>query len=219
MDLKKAEKKKRIIVGKTICFLIILCLIGFIIFFMKKNDKTINLGNNNINQSANQCVENILNMSSYKAKMEVTVKSNKNTNRYQLNQEYRENYARQIIEEPSNIKGLTITQEENNLKIENTKLNLTSIYENYTYVAENHLFLNYFVEDYKNAQNSNAKEENDFIVLETDCRNQENKYNIRKKLYLQKNTGKPIKMEVQDMNQKIRVYILYNEIEINGTNF
>ena len=50
MDLKKAEKKKRIIVGKTICFLIILCLIGFIIFFVKKNDKTINLGNNNINQ-------------------------------------------------------------------------------------------------------------------------------------------------------------------------
>ena len=49
MDLKKAEKKKRIIVGKTICFLIILCLIGFIIFFVKKNDKTINLGNNNIN--------------------------------------------------------------------------------------------------------------------------------------------------------------------------
>ena len=131
--------------------------------------------------------------------MEVTVKSNKNTNRYQLNQEYRENYARQIIEEPSNIKGLTITQEENNLKIENTKLNLTSIYENYTYVAENHLFLNYFVEDYKNAQNSNAKEENDFIVLETDCRNQENKYNIRKKLYLQKNTGNEVKFEFLDL--------------------
>ena len=39
-----------------------------------------------------------------------------------------------------------------------------------------------------------------------------------KKLYIDKNTAKPIKMEIEDINQKVLVYILYNEIKINSIN-
>ena len=45
-----------------------------------------------------------------------------------------------------------------------------------------------------------------------------NKYNTYKKLYLDKKTAKPIKMEIEDINKKMLVYILYNEIKINSIN-
>ena len=35
-------------------------------------------------------------------------------------------------------------------------------------------------------------------------------------LYINRQTGKPEKMELQDTNQKTVVYILYNEITVNG---
>ena len=44
------------------------------------------------------------------------------------------------------------------------------------------------------------------------------KYNSYKKLYIDKKTLKPIKMEIQEINKKVLVYILYNEIKINSTN-
>ncbi len=45
-----------------------------------------------------------------------------------------------------------------------------------------------------------------------------NKYNVNKKLYVDKKTAKPIKMEIEDINKKMLVYILYNEIKINSIN-
>ena len=47
--------------------------------------------------------------------------------------------------------------------------------------------------------------------------NCKNKYIMYKNLYIDKNTAKPIKMEIQDVNQKLLVYILYNEIKIDST--
>ena len=34
-------------------------------------------------------------------------------------------------------------------------------------------------------------------------------------LYIDRSTMKPTKMEIQDDKQKTRIYILYNEVEIN----
>lgn len=57
-------------------------------------------------------------------------------------------------------------------------------------------------------------EENGTIILEVKTKN-ENIYNTNKKLYIDKNTAKPVKMEVQDITQNLKVYILYNEVKIN----
>ena len=35
-----------------------------------------------------------------------------------------------------------------------------------------------------------------------------------KKLYIDKNTLKPVKLVIQDVNQNATIYILYNEIDI-----
>ena len=37
-----------------------------------------------------------------------------------------------------------------------------------------------------------------------------------KKLYIDKNTIKPTKLEISDRNEKTLVYILYNEIRMNS---
>lgn len=185
-------------------------LISFIIFilillmFYSKINKNEESGNNN---------NNILNMSSYKANIEVTIKSNKNTNKYKMIQEYKKGeYSKQVVEEPEQIYGLTVEYKDNNLKVENTKLNLTNIYENYNYITENNLFLNEFVEDYNNSDKREMEEKNDEIILYTNCRNSDNKYQANKILTIDKETNKPKKLEVQDINKNTTVYILYNEI-------
>ena len=45
--------------------------------------------------------------------------------------------------------------------------------------------------------------------------NNGNKYIKDKTLYVDKNTGNPIKMEVRDINKNIRINILYKEVKIN----
>ena len=68
--------------NKLIIFLIFaIIIISLIIFFTVNNNKKIEIGNNDSNQ--------ILNMNSYKAKIEVTIVSNKNTNKYKMIQEYK----------------------------------------------------------------------------------------------------------------------------------
>ncbi len=199
---------KRIIIT-TIFFTLIA---GFFIFFKKTDYKFINNGNNISSQSAE---ENILNMDSYQAQIEVTVKNNKNTNIYLMKQEYKSpNECLQEVIEPQNIAGVRISYKEGRLLIENTKLNLQTIYENYPYLATNNLFLTSFVEEYKQSEDTKKEIDGEEIVLKVNA-NEKDKYEIKKKLYINSKTGKPIKLEVQDITQNISVYILYNEIEIN----
>lgn len=217
--VKRKGKNKEISKIKYIWLIGIVLLIAIVIFtFLKINNKTGKIGNNKIDKTTEGITEYILNISSYNAKIEVTVKSNKNTNEYKLEQQYvSPNLAKQVVKEPSNIQDLTMISDGKNVTIENTKLNLTTLYENYHYLTENHLFLNYFVEDYKNSNEAKAEEKDGLIILQMKAKNQNNKYSIFKKLYIDKNTAKPVKMEVQDVNQNTIVYILYNEININST--
>ena len=78
--------------------------------------------------------------------------------------------------------------------------------------------LHSFIEDYKKDSNANIKEDKDLVIMETKSGDNSNKYNVYKKLYIDKKTLKPIKMEIEEINKKVLVYILYNEIKINSTN-
>lgn len=207
------NKKKVIII-----LLVSLLLIVSIYFFYKNNYKKGNFGNT-ITKSQENIEEYILNMSSYEAKVEVTINNNKNTTRYQLKQQYCEpNIFSQEVIEPENIAGLKTILEGEQLKIENSKLTLTEIYENYQYINENFLNLYDFIQDYKeNTNNTEFSKRDDEIIMQAKVR-QENPYIVYKKLYLDAKTGLPKKLEVQDNNQKTLVYILYKEIKINSTN-
>lgn len=203
---------------KSIYILLIVSalLIGLILLKINYNSK--NNGNNISNKTVEEITEYILNISSYNTKIDVTIESNKNTNKYILKQEYSKenNVSKQIVEFPYNIEGLTTTWDGTNLNIENSKLGLSKIYENYMPLTENHLFLESFIEDYKTSDNKQTNEKGDTIEITVKLKNESNKYAIYKKLYIDRKTGKPVKLEVQDINQKIKIYILYNEININS---
>lgn len=159
-------------------------------------------------------VDDILNMKTYEAVIEVEVKSNKNQNKYIIKQKYDgENESYQEILEPSNIKGVKIIKTNGELKIENTNLNLVSIFENYEYLSENHLDLDSFISDYRENENSKYIEQQDEIIMKTSSK--EN-LKITKSLYINKKTGMPTKLEIEDTNKKTAVYILYSEVNVNS---
>lgn len=198
--------------------ILVMAIVIFLIFFIKNNYKILKTGNNMNNKSIEEIEQYILNISSYKAKISVTVESNKNTNKYVIFQEYiSPNISKQTVIEPSNLAGLEIAYDGQQLSINNSKLNLSKIYENYEYVVDNALCLESFIKDYQNAKKedkSKSYEKDGEYVLETKTKS-ENAFNKNKKLFIDKNTGNPTKLLIQDVNEKTVVYILYNEIRIN----
>ena len=190
--------------------IIIICIIIFF-FFNKNSSKVLKNGNN---MSSQEIVDYILNISSYKANVTVQINSNKNSNKYILNQEYiSPNTSKQEVIEPSNIAGVRIIRDENGLTLENTRLSLSAIYENYEYISENCLDLSSFISDYSSSNKSSCEEKDNQVIMKTE--NTDGKNNIKNKiLYVDKESIKPKRLEIKDNNQKTTVNILYNEVEI-----
>lgn len=199
----------------TIALLCIIVIIGFFIFLNQNRSKINKIGNNS---SSQEIVDYILAISSYEAQIQVEVKSNKNTNQYKIKQTYinPDNNDQEIIE-PSNLQGVKIKREGNHLTIENSQLNLTTLYENYQEVTENNLDLSSFIKDYQNNQNAKWTEEQDLVKMETTLETT-HPYTKSKTLYVDKKTGNPVKMEIRDTNQNVIIYIIYNEVKISDGN-
>lgn len=209
-------KNKKIFNNKKLLYfiiiLIILAISIFLIFFNNNRAKNLKIGNNSSNQ---EIVDYILNISSYEATIEVEVQSNKNRNKYIIKQQYSPDTSTQEVLEPENIKGIKIVKNKSQLKLENTKLNLSKIFEDYEYMTSNFLDLNTFIEEYKTSKKSEYEEKNNQIIMSTKS-NESNLYIKNKKLYIDKNTAKPVKMEIKDDSKNTTVYILYNEVKLNN---
>ena len=206
------NKKKIFLI---ILILIILGISIFLMFFNNKEAKNMKIGNNSSSQDV---VNYILNINSYEAEINVEINSNKNNNKYKIKQKYENSgIITQEIIEPNNIKGVRITKENDNLRIENTDLNLNIILEKYAYLSDNILDLDSFIENYKNNNESKFSEKNDELILETvDNSNSEDPKH--KKLYIDRKTANPIKMEIKDTNKNSTIYIIYNEVKVNSLN-
>lgn len=203
-------KNKKIIIIVIIA-VILIGVLSYVLFFKNNTAKNLKIGNNTTSQ---EIVDFILNMTSYEAKIEVNVQSNKNESKYMIKQNYNgeEDNCQEVLE-PSNIAGVRMIRSGNVLKLENTDLNLTSIFENYQYVADSCLDLSSFIKDYKQDQKASWEEKNEKIIMQAES---QETIKRQKKLYIDKKTGKPEKMELQDTNKKTVIYILYNEITVNS---
>ena len=145
----------------------------------------------------------------------ITSQTNKNTNKYILLQKYnsQEGSMQEVIE-PENIAGVKIIKKDKNLSVENSGLDLKTIFENYIGLEDNSLDLIYFINEYKENNQSNFEEKNGEIILKTKA-NKENKYLENKILYIDKENIKPKKLIIQDNNQNMTIIIEYIEIELN----
>ena len=175
------------------------------------NYKNVKKGNN---KSIQEIEEYILNIKNYKAKIDVTIKNNRNENTYKLTQEVTENCEIQKGIDPEEINGLEMTYKDNKLEIKNTKLNLSKIYENYPNLSQNYLFLTDFIKNYNSYNEKDIKQQDEDTIL-MEVKINYNRYNMTHKLYVNKEDLKPKKLEILDNNNNVKVYILYNEIEIN----
>ncbi len=192
--------------------IILVCLLIFLVIILNWYYKNRNSGNN-ISKSITDFEDYILNISSYEATISVEITSNKNTNKYIIKQWYASpNIFKQEVQAPENLKGLTILYDGTNLEIQNSRLNLTKIYNNYEYLSNNILSLNGFIEECKNGVTEYIESKEEITLGVTT----KNKYTMYKKLTMDKR-GIPIKLEIMNENKKNLVYILYNEITINST--
>lgn len=200
-------------INKKIFFIIILILLIIVgLFIYKKVIKKSKIGNN---MNSQEIVDYILNVKKYKANVSIQVNSNKNKNKYILNQEFNgENESIQEVIEPANIAGVKIVKKDGNLKLENSGLNLSTIFENYQGIGENYLDLNTFISDYKNYEKSNFEENEKEIIMKTKSSNK-NKYTENKILYINKESKSPTKLIIEDNNQNTTINIQYNSIELN----
>ena len=201
---------------KTIIIFIIVLILILGVILIKNNYKNSKNGNNISNKSADEIKNLILNIGSYEANANITIKSNKNQNTYVVKQKYNKEgnlYSQEVLE-PSGIAGTLIQYDGKDLTIKNTNLNVKKIYENYSYIESNILSLASFIEDYKQSESKEIKEENGIVTLQVKLSNN-NKYTMEKTLYINKNENKIEKMEIKDTTQKDRIKILYNELELN----
>lgn len=185
---------------KLIFFVIILLLIlGFLYY------NTSIFGNNIIvkdeNKVAKACLDSFYN---YEAEIEVTVKSNKTINTYDMLQKVNGNYSSFEVTSTGRIKGLKVEFENKTLKFTNTELNLNKIYENYDGIMKNELFLNNFADEYKSTNSTTYKENNKFIFVTGDG---------KKKLYVSSESLKPEKLEIKDDAKNTAICIIYKRIE------
>ena len=200
-------------INKKIIFIFIIILFIFIGIIIYKNmTKKSKFGNN---MNSQEIVDNILNINSYKSNISVQVNSNKNKNKYILEQEYNtENGITQTVLEPTNIAGVKIINKDNSLTIQNTKLNLTKIFEDYQSLEDNSLDLITFINNYKNFDKSKYEENETEVIMKT--KNDSDKQNTNNKiLYINKETKLPTKMIIEDNNQNTKIFIQYNEINFN----
>ena len=197
---------------KILAFIIIVIITLLICnFFIKTNYKTKESGNN---KSIQEIEQYILNVTSYKAKIKVTVSSNKNANFYEFEQEVRgQSYSRQLALSPDSLSGMEIIYENGVITLQNTKYNLSQIYENYPYISTNSLFLTSFIEGYRNADEKEITQEDEKI--QRSYISKVNKYNNRQILYINKASLEPQNLQVYDINNALKVDIIYNEIELN----
>ena len=208
MNVKFIKSKKFLIIVIGIAILLVIISI----IFSKKSYETINIGNNNLNKTLEEVEDYILNIKEYTATIEVTVNSNKNSNKYLIKQSHKEKNDEQEVLEPDTIKGVKLEYKDSSLKIENSNLNLKKIYNNYPYIESNILWLNSFIEEYRSSEQRSITEKNEEIVMQIKRKN--DKKIVTEELILDKKTLKPTKLSIMDNSKNVIVYILYNEIEL-----
>ena len=187
----------------------IICIIVFIIFYY-----IFYISGNNIIRNQKEFVEDIFEkFEKYEANIDVIITSNKNENKYNINQYVDGENSKLVINSPENVNGLEIEIKDNNLKITNKKTDMEKIYDDYKVIIKNSLFIDSFIEEFKEFPVEMYETDNE-IVIKMNLEKNKNTYIKFKELYLNKETGMPTKLVIKDNNQKINTSIIYNDMKI-----
>lgn len=193
--------------SKYIIFIFFIIFIIFLIIIYNLQES----GNNIINQNQKKIIEKILTIKEYKAKLKVTVYSNKNQNQYEIEQfeNIEQNKSSMKVINNSDISDVIIELKDNTLSITNTDLNLKKLYKNYMPITKNYLFISNFFEKVDLEKN---EETDEYIILTANGNNE--RYLHKQTLYINKRSNLPEKMIIMDNEQNVKTIIEYIEIEL-----
>lgn len=192
----------------------IICMFFLCVFLLILGYKFFATGNNKTIESEEQLCDYILNINDYSIEAKVTIYSNKNINTYSLKQFKKgERQIQEIINTDENY-GVIIENEGEKVTIKNTKLDLTSVFENYKEVTSNSIGLDSFIEDYQQDKSPQITEDEESYIIKVKRKNNRNIYLAEKTLYVNKKNRKISKIEVTDVNKDKTILIEYTKFEI-----
>lgn len=120
--MKKEKREESTKMNNWKKWLIALFIVSLIFAILKislnKDYKTEETGNN---KTIQEIEEYILNITSYKAKISVTVRNNRNENNYIISQEVKQDFEKQEVLEPQEVSGMQITYQNRKSRSEKYK--------------------------------------------------------------------------------------------------
>ena len=193
--------------SSKLAIFVLICITIFFVFYYI----FLKLGNNKISQSEriDDILEKYLN---YEADVVINISSNKTENTYKMKQVVTKEYSKIVLEEPKNISGMIIENTKDSIKIINSVLNVEKCYEKQEEFLNNFLFLNIFVNEFKENE-SNVEENEDEIKVKIRTENN-NTYVKNKELIIDKKTYKPKELIIRDNTNQERIRIIYNDVRI-----
>ena len=121
--------------------------------------------------------------------------------------------SKMIVKQPDSISNMELIYENGTLEIKNTELNVSKVYHDYPYLSNNMLFLTDYIKTYGESVSKSIEEYEDAIYVKIE--KEDNIYNKKQILRINKQNLKPESMEIQNINNQTKIYILYNDIELN----
>lgn len=199
------QMKKKIFI---IFFILILLILIFYCykFFIPGNNKHI--------EDVNDLNEYISSINEYKLEADITVNSNRNSNKYKITQSYVNGVSRQEILCDDTNDGIIIENMDNCLKIKNTQLPVEKVFSDYSDVVKNSVGLDSFIEDYLCDENKEIRDKDGYYIVSVKSKNSQNKYGLSKTLYFNIEKGSIEKIEVKDINNNASIIIEYIKLEI-----
>ncbi|WIF95325.1 LolA family protein [Caminicella sporogenes] len=161
----------------------------------------------------------ITSLDSYTCTAYITIYGNKEPETYIVKQWYKAPDKYRIdIEKPEELRGKTTIYNGNKVLIRHPKIGQGWIMENYKNTVEQKMFLGYFIHNYLNNENGKIKKQTikkiDYLLFETEIPG-EHPYFNREKLWFEIKKYYPYRLQILDINDKIRVDIKYRNFEYN----
>ncbi|SHJ86099.1 germination lipoprotein GerS [Tepidibacter formicigenes] len=156
----------------------------------------------------------IANLKSYSCIAYINVSGNKSAKEYIVKHYYKTpDYYKLETLSPSNLKGKTTIYDKDKIIIKKPKYK-DEFKITYKGIENRYLFVGDFIQNIFENENLNISGDRYFLILETDIPGSSFYFN-KEKVYIDKKTLKPNKLEIMDSNGKKRFTVTYKEFRYN----
>lgn len=157
----------------------------------------------------------LTNLKSYSCIAHVTATGNKSSKEYILKHYFKsQDYYKLEVISPENIKGKTTIYDKEKIIISNPNIK-DEFKLTYKGKENRYLFIGDFINNIVENEDLNISSDKNFLILDTSIPGSSAYFN-KEKLYIDKKSLEPRKLEILDSNGKTRFTVIYKEFKYNG---